>query len=250
MRFAALGSGSKGNAWVVALDDTAILIDCGFGPRETARRLQRLGMRCDQIAAIFVTHEHTDHIGGAAACHARYGWPKYMTEGTRGEANATHSEGRLRGGEPQEIGALTVHPVTVPHDAREPVQFVVEGKGFRLGILTDAGHVTPHMVASFGGCDALVLECNHEAQLLASGRYPQALKRRIAGGYGHLANHVAASMLAETDVSRLRYLVAAHLSEENNAPHLARAALAQVLDCNAGWIAVADQALGLDWREL
>ncbi len=254
MRFAALGSGSSGNAWVVRAGTTTVLVDCGFGPRETARRLQRLGLEAGSIAAVVVTHEHVDHVGGAMACARRFGWSVHLTAGTRAAMRDTAPAGQLREIMPEQafsIGDVEIMPCTVPHDAREPVQFVLGNGAVRLGILTDAGHVSAHMRESFGQCDALVLECNHDAHLLASGRYPPALKARIAGGWGHLENEAAAGLLAAMPrPSRLQHVIAAHLSTENNRPELARAALARALACDADWIGVADQDAGLDWREV
>ncbi len=253
MRFAALGSGSRGNSWLVEAGRTRVLIDCGFGPRETSRRLQRLGVEPASIVAIAVTHDHSDHLGGAVACARRFGWDLYMTHGSAmaerrglqaGEFSLIESHVAFH------VGDLHLNPFTVPHDAREPVQFVVSDGDRRLGIVTDAGHVTPHMISALDVCDALVLECNHDRDLLQRGSYPRALKQRIAGRWGHLDNEAAAGLLAVIDRSRLNQLVAAHLSEENNRPELACAALATVLGCAPDWIAVANQDQGLDWRDV
>lgn len=254
MRFAALGSGSSGNAWVVASTHTTVLVDCGFGPRETERRLTRLGLTPDAIDAVLVTHEHTDHLGGAAACARRFGWTIHLTAGTRATLRDADRQGdwiELAPDQSFALGDFSITPCTVPHDAREPVQFVLSDGARCLGIVTDAGHVSAHMVAQFGLCDALVLECNHDEQMLRSGRYPPALKARIAGGWGHLENAQSAQLLAQVASQRsLSHVVAAHLSHENNHPDLARAALAAVLGCSNDWIAVADQADGLAWRDV
>jgi phosphoribosyl 1,2-cyclic phosphodiesterase len=137
----------------------------------------------------------------------------------------------------------------VPHDAREPVQFVCSDGRWRLGVLTDLGVSTAHVEASLSGCDALVLECNHDLEMLADGDYPESLKRRIASKVGHLDNGAAAGLLGRIDTSRLKHLIAAHLSQQNNRPELARAALAASLHCDVDWIGVADQQLGFGWRE-
>ena len=253
MRFASWGSGSAGNAWVVEADSTRVLIDCGFGPRELVRRLHRLGIEPDSIAAIAVTHEHSDHVGGAPACARRFGWPVFLTRGTAASLNGQTTGFAATMIESQtllSVGSLEIRPYTVPHDAREPVQFVVSDGQRKLGLLTDAGHATPHMIDALGGCDALVLECNHDANLLRAGRYPHFLKQRISSPWGHLENSAAAGLLAALDRSRLRQVVAAHLSEQNNRPDLAQAALATVLGCSPDWIAVADQETGLDWRDV
>jgi phosphoribosyl 1,2-cyclic phosphodiesterase len=251
MRFASLGSGSKGNALIVEAGKTRVLLDCGFGPRNLAARLARVGLEPEDLDAILVTHEHSDHIGGVGPCARRHEIEVFMTHGTR---VAAMPEGvavtQIDSHTAFIIGDLEVRPFPVPHDAREPVQFVFsDGRGV-LGVLTDAGCVTPHMIAMLAACDALVLECNHDLDLLAGGSYPLALKRRIAGRFGHLDNVAAADLLARIEHRRLKHVVAAHLSQENNTPGLARGALATVLGCEPDWIAVADQELGLDWRDV
>jgi phosphoribosyl 1,2-cyclic phosphodiesterase len=148
------------------------------------------------------------------------------------------------------IGELEIQPFPVPHDAREPVQYVFSDGRSRLGVLTDVGDATPHIVAMLSGCEALVLECNHDSAMLTRGIYPAQLKQRIRSRYGHLDNQASAALLAELDNSRLRHLVAAHLSQENNTPALARTALAGALGCAPDWIGVADQNEGFDWREM
>jgi phosphoribosyl 1,2-cyclic phosphodiesterase len=252
MRFASLGSGSKGNALLVESGRTRILIDCGFGPRELASRLARLGLAPEDLDAILVTHEHSDHVGGVARAAQRYSLDVHMSHGTCVAAGlAGQIEASLFDSHAQfAIGDLRIEPFPVPHDAREPTQFVVGDGQRRLGVLTDAGCITPHMVAMLDGCDGLVLECNHDVEMLRNGSYPWALKQRVGGRLGHLDNRAAASLLEQMDRRRLQHVVAAHLSEQNNTPDLARAALAGALGCQAQDVAVADQRLGLDWRQL
>ena len=253
IRFASLGSGSRGNALVVESGETRLLIDCGFGPRETAARLSRLGLQPEEIDAVLVTHEHGDHIGGVASCAARYGWSIHATHGTV-VAGLPADHGLdiqlVNGGETFAVGALHVQPFPVPHDAREPVQYVLSDGAFKLGVLTDIGEPTPHVAQCLSGCHALVLECNHDRDMLMRGSYPPPLKRRIAGRLGHLANDTAADLLAQLDTKPLRHLVAAHLSEQNNDSALVRRVLAKVLDCEPDWIGIADQAQGFSWRLL
>jgi phosphoribosyl 1,2-cyclic phosphodiesterase len=254
IRFASLGSGSRGNSMVVDAGGTRLLIDCGFSPRSVKRRLARLSIDPEGISGILVTHEHADHAAGVFPFAARFGIPVYMTHGTH--AGARHADGvsadcRLIDGHARfSVGGLEMTPFPVPHDAREPVQFVISDGARRLGVLTDCGAVTPHLTAMLDGCQALVLECNHDPDLLAASDYPAMLKRRIAGRFGHLANREAASLLRRIDASTLRHVVAAHLSERNNRPELARAALAQALDCEESWIGVAMQKEGIGWREV
>ena len=251
MRFASLGSGSKGNALLVESGGTRVLVDCGFGPRELLRRLERLDVEPESITAVLITHEHADHVGGAARCAARFGWSVYASHGTA-TAGGLDAIGvrRFDSHSHFAIDALEIHPFPVPHDAREPTQFVFSDGTQRLGVLTDAGTLTPHIVSMLADCAALVLECNHDTEMLAQGRYPPALKRRIAGGFGHLDNGAAAELLRRIDRRRLKHIVAAHLSEENNTPALACAALAEALGCSAKWIGVASQTEGFAWREL
>lgn len=253
MRFASLGSGSRGNSLLVEIGHTRLLVDAGFGPAEMSRRLARLCLAPEDIDAVLVTHEHSDHIGGVAACARRFGWSIRLTHGTL-------AAWRERGGEmaatlidshgPFSIGDISVQPFPVPHDAREPVQFVFSDGNRRLGVLTDAGHVTPFMVSMLDACDALVLECNHDMAMLERGRYPPALKRRIGGQWGHLDNCATASLLAQIERKKLQHVVAAHLSDENNTPALAQSALAAVLQCDPEWVGIATQTGGLDWRDV
>lgn len=252
MRFASLGSGSRGNATLVEAGGTRVLVDCGFSLSETRTRLARLEVEPESIAAILVTHEHTDHASGVARVAARFGIPVWCTAGTLG-ACARHGIEFAELFNPHDvfsIGGLEITPVAVPHDAREPAQFIFSDGGCRFGVLTDTGHITPHIARVFDGCEALLLECNHDAGRLLDGPYPPSLKARVGGPLGHLSNEQAAGLLAMLDLSRLRHLVAAHLSDKNNTPALAQAALATVAGCDPDWIAVADQNEGLDWRSV
>ncbi len=192
MRFASLGSGSEGNGLLVEVGSTRVLIDCGFGVRDTVARLARLGVAPETVSAILVTHEHTDHIGGVAAFAARFGTPVWLTFGTLSAVAERFAElPRVYGFDSHDVfavGGIEIRPFPVPHDAREPVQFVCSDGRWRLGVLTDLGISTAYVEASLSGCDALVLECNHDRDLLANGDYPYPLKQRIAGRFGHLDN--------------------------------------------------------------
>ncbi|WP_111643155.1 MBL fold metallo-hydrolase [Marinimicrobium alkaliphilum] len=251
MRFASLGSGSSGNATLVEWDEGALLIDCGFSAKEAELRLQRLGRRADELLAILVTHEHGDHIKGVAALARRHQLPVYMTPGTY----QSRDYGRLpdlrliEGYGRFSLAGLAVQPVAVPHDAREPTQFVLERAGKRLGILTDLGSITPHVEASYQGCDALVLEANHDPGMLASGPYPVSLKRRVGGQWGHLSNQQAAGLLERLERERLQHLVVAHISQQNNSLAVAQQTLAGVTaDIQQTIYACQDQ--GFDWLAL
>ena len=252
MRFASLGSGSRGNATLVEAGATRVLLDCGFSCAETEKRLARLGLEARDVDAILVTHEHSDHISGVARFSRRFGIPVWMTAGTE----AVHRGGGVAAWhcfsshERFCIGGLEIAPYPVPHDAREPCQFVFSDGAVRLGVLTDAGSVTAHMVKALDSLDALILECNHDPELLACGPYPVRLQQRVGGRYGHLSNQQAADLLSQIATTRLQHLVAAHLSEKNNRADLARRALADVLRCAAADISVAEQEAGIAWRDI
>jgi phosphoribosyl 1,2-cyclic phosphodiesterase len=256
VRFASLGSGSKGNCLVAEAAGSRVLLDCGLAPRETARRLERLGLEPADIHGILVTHEHDDHAGHAYAFSAQHGIPVHLTHGTRraqeaaGKAEAGVALNEIRGGEPFAVGAIRVEPFTVPHDAREPVQFVLGDGARRLGVLTDLGASTAHVEATLTGCDALVLETNHDLDLLWGSDYPKWLKERIAGPFGHLDNAASGRLLAALERSRLKHVIAAHLSQQNNTAALARAPLAAALGCSEDWVGVATQDEGFGWREI
>jgi phosphoribosyl 1,2-cyclic phosphodiesterase len=252
MRFAWLASGSRGNAALVEADGRCVMLDCGLGLKAAQARLEAFGREPADIEAILVTHEHSDHIGGVTRFATRHGLRVLTTAGTAKGFRMTPPP-RLElisAHEPFALGPFEITPVPVPHDAREPCQFLFSDGAARLAIITDLGRITPHVVASVQGCDALALECNHDEAMLADGPYPESLKRRVGGNLGHLSNGQAAELLASIDIARLRHLVALHLSDHNNRPGLAQQALATVLDCAPGEIAVARQRAGLDWRSL
>ena len=257
MRFASLGSGSLGNALVVEVGRTRLMLDCGFSLRETVTRLARVGLEASDLSGIIVTHEHADHGEGVFPLARRFGIPVWLTHGTLAALRETPDDSEeecslnlidSQRGFP--VGDLLVQPFTVPHDAREPVQYVLSDGASRLGVLTDTGCSTAHIQSNLSGCGALVLECNYDSDMLASGPYPAALKARIASRFGHLDNRTSGEILAALDRSRLKHVIAAHLSQTNNTPHLARAALAEALHCEPRWISVATQDEGFAWREL
>ena len=257
MKFASLGSGSEGNALLISAavgaTRTNVLLDCGFAVRETERRLARLGVAPADVSGIVVTHEHSDHVSGVFKFARRYRVPVWLSHGTLRAVEADTRDVELaicRDGQTLTIGALHLLPYTVPHDAREPVQYVASDGRFRLGVLTDAGHATAHLVAALSGCDALVLECNHDRQMLADSMYPPSLKRRISGAYGHLSNESSSAILAALDKSRLRRVIGAHLSQQNNTPALAHAAIVRGLGNSTAEIRIACQTDGFDWIAL
>ena len=257
MRFCSLGSGSGGNATVVEARNgttrSRVLIDAGFSLRELDARLARAGLTADEIDAVFVTHEHGDHIGCAVTLARRHQVPLWMSRGTWRAIGAPDVAGLLnfaRDGQQVVVGDLELSPYTVPHDAEEPLQLRCSDGASSVGILTDAGSATPHLLAHLQGCQALLLECNHDRDLLAASRYPASLKARIGGRLGHLANDTAASILAGCMHDGLRHVVAAHLSAQNNRPDLARQALCAVSGWDASDVRVADPQLGFDWLEV
>jgi phosphoribosyl 1,2-cyclic phosphodiesterase len=260
LRFASLSSGSKGNCLVVeargSIGATRVLIDCGLTLRDTERRLARLGLEPRELSAILVTHEHGDHACGVFDFAAAHGIAVCLTFGT---LTALKEEGKVldgvktrvvNGREAFAVDAVEVRPFTVPHDAREPVQYVLSDGASRVGVLTDIGASTAHVEQTLSGLDALVLECNYDADLLWGGAYPKWLKQRIAGPFGHLDNRQSEKLLGALDRSRLKHVIGAHLSEQNNRPELARAALARAMGCEESWIGLATQEDGFGWRDL
>jgi len=258
LRFCGLGSGSSGNATLVEARNgshvTRVLVDCGFTQRELAARLTRAGLTPSDIDAIFITHEHGDHIGCALPLSRSHGIALWMSRGTwRAVGRIAEEPPELhfaRDGETIAIGAVELAPYTVPHDAQEPLQLCIADGRSRVGVLTDVGSITNHLLGHLRGCDALLLECNHDRGMLAASRYPASLKTRIGGRYGHLSNDTAGDILAACVHDRLQHVVAAHLSRENNRPELALAALANAAGDHACQLQVAGPEWGFDWIEL
>ncbi len=252
IRFACLGSGSRGNATLVECGTTLLMVDCGFSIAETESRMARLGREPSQLTGILITHEHGDHIAGLGRIARNWDVPVWLSAGTRRglKDRSLPVATEIAPGTTFAIGDLEIQPVAVVHDSREPTQFVFSNGAERLGYLTDIGEVTPHVVESFSGLDAFLLEANHDLDMLAAGPYTNRLKKRVGGRYGHLNNGQAADLLLAVDRSRLKHVVAAHISEKNNTPELARAALADALGCEHDWVGTAHQDLGLEWREV
>ncbi len=249
MRFASLGSGSEGNGLVVEAGSTRVLMDCGFGLADSVTRLARLGLRPGDLAGIVVTHEHSDHIGGVGRLARKHRLPVWLTAGTL--AMAQDLDGVvvrvIDSHAAFAVDGLEIQPFPVPHDAREPVQYVFGDGNRTLGVLTDVGCSTPHIEAMLTGVDALVLECNHDATMLENGPYPASLKRRVGGRFGHLENGQSAALLGKLKHEKLQCVMAAHVSRTNNTSALAQRALAEVLACEDEAVRVACQTTGFDW---
>lgn len=258
MRFRSLGSGSTGNATLVEASDgtttSRLLVDCGLGIRQLERQLAASGLATTDLDAVFITHEHADHIGCVQRLAQRDGIRVWMSHGTRlGMGALPPNDGWIheaRNDETITVGAIEVRPFTVPHDAREPLQLVCGDGNVSLGILTDLGHITPHVVAHLQACTALLLECNHDPDLLARSAYPYFLQKRISGPLGHLANAQSAELLAAIAHGGLRHVVAAHLSQQNNRPELARRALAGALSAADDDVLVAEPVAGTGWLQI
>lgn len=240
-----LASGSKGNCIHIATDDRAILVDAGLSGREIERRMRRCDLRPENLQAIIISHEHIDHIRGVGVLARRYNLPVYMSEETACAALATL--GRLpqffsfKAGSPFDLPPFSIHPFTISHDAVDPVGFRISMNGSRIGIATDLGIVTGLVEAHLKGCHLIVIEANHDLDMLINGPYPWPLKQRIKGRHGHLSNNAAEALLRSVMTADLRYVILGHLSETNNTSDHARNAVQQAIDGRDIHILVAEQ---------
>jgi len=252
LEFAGLGSGSKGNATVIRCGATSVLVDCGFSATEIEKRLARIELCPSDLNAVLLTHEHSDHSNGVASACRRFNLPLYASWGTiaclreRGANLADIDIVTISGGQHYDFGTFKASPVLVPHDAREPLQFVFTNGQSKLGILTDLGSITSHVLDRYKQCDALLLEFNHDEQMLRDGPYPAKLKARVAGNWGHLSNKQAGQLLAAVDHRELQHLVIAHISEKNNEATRVQNILDATL-IGATQTVFAEQARGFDW---
>ena len=254
LRFRSLASSSAGNATLIEAASgtlrTRILIDCGLGVRQLRARLDQAGVAPEDLSAIFITHEHGDHVGCVLRFAPKYRIPVWTGEGTREQIGANGDTLTLfrtaADGVPIAIGALQITPFTVPHDAREPLQLTITDGARKFGILTDTGRATNHTLDALAQCHALMLEGNHDPELLARSRYPEFLQRRIASELGHLSNAQASDVLRHVNWAQLGIVVGAHLSERNNRPGLVRSTFADALGRSADEIQVSSRE-GLDW---
>jgi len=230
-----------------------VLVDCGFGLKQLELKLFVAGLQPGDIHAIFITHEHGDHIGCALTFAKRFKTPVWMSRGTEMAIGSSDWSGLLntaRDGQSIDLPHMQLVPFTVPHDAREPLQLTCSNGNSKLGILTDLGHSTPHVMEKLQHCDALLIECNHDPDLLLQSTYPEFLKRRVAGQHGHLSNQAAADIVKSVQHPGLRTLVAAHLSVQNNRPDLAMHALASPMGWSDNAVTVADARDGTAWLAL
>jgi phosphoribosyl 1,2-cyclic phosphodiesterase len=251
IRVASLGSGSKGNATLIQSQSTTLLVDCGFGLKDVEQRLAAKGVSAKDISAIFVTHEHGDHLKGAPMLANKYGIPLWASIGTsRHFKRAVPTFQEINPSQHYKIDHIVIEPVTVPHDASEPTQFVFQAMGLRVGLLTDLGSITEHVRDAYKKCNLLMLECNHDPQMLQEGPYPYSLKKRVGGDYGHLSNQQAVELLQSVNKSVLSQVLISHISEQNNDEQLAINAIEHALTDQDVSILMLNQSSGCDWIEV
>lgn len=227
-----LGSGSSGNAVLIECDGARILIDCGFGTRTLAGRLKAISIAPQSIDACIITHDHSDHVKGAKGASKKWGWALFATHGTARAAELTGAKvHRFRPGMTIEFPRITVESTPTPHDAHESVGFVVTSRstGARAGLFYDVGHVTRAMAKACESLDILVLESNHDDEMLRNGPYPRWLQARIACPTGHLSNRDSGVFARRAMTKECNHLVLAHLSEINNTPRVAMASMRSAL---------------------
>lgn len=218
-----LNSGSNGNCYYIGNDNEAVFVDAGISCRETERRMARLGLSMDKVKAIFVSHEHTDHISGVPVLAKKYGLPVYITSRTLASSGMDLSKTDVYSFEAHKsvtVGGLSVTAFPKFHDASDPHSFVISFNGTNVGIFTDIGNNCNHVISHFKKCHAVFLETNYDEDMLANGPYPVHLKRRISGGNGHLSNAQALELFLQHRPAFLRYLLLSHLSKDNNCPNL------------------------------
>jgi phosphoribosyl 1,2-cyclic phosphodiesterase len=233
LNFALLGSGSSGNATLVSDGSTHILVDVGLSGRETVRRLAECGLSPQQISAIVVSHEHGDHCRGVAPFAKHLDVPVFMTDGAYAASGIViddRKRQRIETGRAFDVCGVLFTPFAVPHDAADPIALCIEKNGVKIAVVLDLGYVSNLVVERLKGCDAIVLESNHDVNMLVVGPYPWSLKQRVKSRLGHLSNdNVAEYLLKEFD-GRARHVILAHLSERNNIPYLAELTARRALE--------------------
>lgn len=225
LSFTSLNSGSNGNCYYIGNDKEAVLVDLGISCRETERRMSRLGLSMQRVKAIFVSHEHSDHIKGIPVLARKYKIPVYITPHTQWNSRISYEGVELISFSayvPVQIGGLTVKPFPKYHDAADPHSFVVSAAGVNIGVFTDIGASCQHVMEHLSECHAAFLEANYDEEMLERGRYPYHLKQRIRGGRGHLSNKQALSLFAACKAPHMSHLVLSHLSKDNNSPALVK----------------------------
>ncbi len=237
-----LASGSGGNATVIENDESCVLVDCGISYRQLRARMRALGIAPERIQAVLLSHEHDDHVKGLEVLLRHHAVPVVATAGTVAAMPDPPAEVEpIRAGREVKVGGLAVTSVPTSHDAREPVGFVVEAAGRRVGIVTDTGVFTELLIDRLAGCHALFLECNHDRDLLRYGPYPWPLKQRIASRTGHLSNEQACAAIDRLAHGGLQRVVGMHLSQTNNRPEMVLRELERVLSGGGVGVAVASQ---------
>jgi len=253
VRYASLGSGSRGNATLVEHQGECILIDSGFSRKITLQRMTQLGIDPQQLKAVLVTHEHSDHAKGVQTLCDTLDIPFYASFGTARKMEwLDHSLWHcIRAEQVIDLAGLSITPVCVPHDAQEPLQYVMQNpQGYKLGVLSDLGSLTPHIVQHYSGCHALQIEANHDPHLLQVGPYPPSLRVRVAGNYGHLNNQQCAELVSRVSWPGLKKVSAGHISEKNNDRNLVKQLLAPVLNCSPADVELLEQDQVSDWYQL
>lgn len=224
MSFTLLGSGSTGNTTLVSNGDTHILVDVGLSGRETARRLREHGLEPEQISAIVVSHEHGDHCRGVGPFAKNLDIPVFMTEEAflnSGMKLNPQKHCRINAGESFEVHGFLFTSFAVPHDAADPLGFVIERDSIKIGIVLDLGYLSNLVLERLKGCDGLIMESNHDVRMLKAGPYPWALKQRVMSRRGHLSNDSVAQYLGNDFDGKATHVILAHLSQNNNLPELA-----------------------------
>lgn len=252
MRFVSLGSGSKGNATLIDNNQGLVLLDCGFSCRTLLQKLSALEVMANDLVAILITHEHADHIKGAQRLAEKFAIPLYSSFGTARKMQWLEHElwHCVQLEKTITLAGMQIKPYLVPHDAQEPFQYVFKSKHKKLGILTDLGYVTPHLMQAFKGCHGLQVEANHDPNMLKSGPYPVSLQQRVAGNYGHLSNQQCVDFIRHNYWSGLEQLSVGHISEQNNSHQLIKDLLAVSLPTDSVEPTILNQSASADWQTL
>jgi phosphoribosyl 1,2-cyclic phosphodiesterase len=236
LKISVLGSGSSGNCTFISSSKTKILLDAGFNRSQTIRRLNAIGESLEGIEALVISHEHSDHVSGLPSLLAKHDIPVFTAEGTSEALTSKFSLKKIefiKAGQPFMLGDLKISPFTIPHDAVDPMAFILEAEGVRVAHVTDLGYMTELVVQRLRECDIIILESNHDLEMLRIGPYPWFLKQRILSREGHLSNEMAGKFFSEHFDGRARFIVLAHLSENNNHPDIARMVATEALEGRA-----------------